>query len=129
MLQHLKSKILAVAILAAGLAGCQSFPQPIEISSKPVQLNIIQPVDPEPVTMISIKVSVVNKGNLDAFIKKAQADQGTENPVFVAMGTKDYEGMALNIAELKRYIVQQQQIITYYRKATAPEAPATTQPK
>lgn len=94
-----------------------------------MQLNIIQPLDPEPVTMINVKVSVVNKNNLDAFIKKAQADQGTDNPVFVAMGTKDYEGMALNIAELKRYIVQQQQIITYYRKATAAEAPAATQPK
>jgi hypothetical protein len=119
-----KTNIIIAAGVALGLAGCQSFPQPIEISSKPVQLTIIQPVDPEPVTMINVHVSVVNKNNLDAFVKKAAAEQGTENPVFVAMGTKDYEGVALNIAELKRYIVQQQQIIAYYRKATATEPAA-----
>lgn len=122
---------LAAVLLAVGLAGCQTTPAPIEISSKPVQLTIIHPVDPEPVTMINLKVSVVNKGNIDAFIKRAQTEQGTDNPVFVALGMKDYEAISLNLAELKRYIMQQQQIIAYYRKATATAdaaAPAATTP-
>tara|TARA_B100000900_G_scaffold415740_2_gene446936 strand:+ start:1914 stop:2036 length:123 start_codon:yes stop_codon:yes gene_type:complete len=35
---------------------------------------------------------------------------------------KDYENLALNISELKRYINQQDEIIVYYEKAVTKEA-------
>jgi hypothetical protein len=34
---------------------------------------------------------------------------------------KDYENLALNIAEIKRYINQQTEIIVYYEKAVTEE--------
>jgi|TARA_B100001287_G_C22662428_1_gene521064 hypothetical protein len=34
---------------------------------------------------------------------------------------KDYENLALNIAELRRYINQQKQIIVYYEEAVTEE--------
>jgi len=34
---------------------------------------------------------------------------------------KDYENLALNISELKRYINQQGEIIVYYEKAVTEE--------
>ena len=34
---------------------------------------------------------------------------------------RDYETIAMNMAELKRFIDQQQQIIVYYEKAVAPK--------
>jgi len=34
---------------------------------------------------------------------------------------RDYENLALNVAELKRYINQQTQIIVYYEKAVTDE--------
>jgi len=37
------------------------------------------------------------------------------------LSIKDYENLALNIAELRRYINQQKQIIIYYEKAVTPE--------
>jgi len=101
------------------LAACQSMPTPIEVTAKPVELNIIQPVDPQPVDMLKVQAKVLTKENVDAFIKQAQKDLGTDNPVFVALSTRDYEALSLNIQELKRYIVQQQRIIAYYKKATA----------
>jgi|TARA_Y100000033_G_scaffold20475_1_gene19274 hypothetical protein len=36
---------------------------------------------------------------------------------FVALSMKDYENLALNVAELRRYINQQKNIIIYYEEA------------
>jgi len=35
---------------------------------------------------------------------------------------KDYENLALNVAEIKRYLNQQREIILYYEKAVTEEA-------
>ena len=109
-----------VALVAATLSitGCASTTAPIQVDTKPVQLTIIQPASPAPVSLSEVKVTVVTAKTLDAFIKQASVEQGTDNPVFVVVSVKGYENLSLNIAELKRYILQQQQIIAYYRKAT-----------
>jgi len=36
---------------------------------------------------------------------------------------RDYENLALNIAELRRYINQQNEVIIYYEEAVTPEEP------
>jgi len=38
---------------------------------------------------------------------------------FIALSVKDYENLALNIAELRRYINQQGEIIIYYEEAVS----------
>ena len=115
----MRSKIkLILPLMLLPLAACNTT-QTIAVTAKPVELNIIQPVDPQPVDMLKVNVKVLTKENVDAFIKQAQKDQGTDNPVFVTLSTRDYEALSLNIQELKRYIVQQQRIIAYYKKATA----------
>ena len=114
---HSKIKLI-LPLMLLPLAACNTT-QTIAVTAKPVELNIIQPVDPQPVDMLKVNVKVLTKENVDAFIKQAQKDQGTDNPVFVTLSTRDYEALSLNIQELKRYIVQQQRIIAYYKKATA----------
>ena len=115
----MRSKIkLILPLMLLPLAACNTT-QTIAVTAKPVELNIIQPVDPQPVDMLKVQVKVLTKENVDAFIKQAQKDLGTDNPVFVTLSTRDYEALSLNIQELKRYIVQQQRIIAYYKKATA----------
>ena len=37
------------------------------------------------------------------------------------MSVRDYETLALNMAELKRYVLQQKEIIVYYEKAVTPK--------
>ena len=44
---------------------------------------------------------------------------------YVAISVKDYENLAKNFAELRRYIEQQKSIILYYEKAVQPD-PADT---
>tara|TARA_Y100000310_G_scaffold292077_1_gene320533 strand:- start:1055 stop:1255 length:201 start_codon:yes stop_codon:yes gene_type:complete len=51
-----------------------------------------------------------------AYAKKNGADS------YIALSVKDYENLALNFAELRRYIEQQKQIIVYYENAVAPKS-------
>lgn len=118
---HLLSKIFLSGSAIILLTACKTT-EPLQIETKPIELTIIQPVDPQPVSMLDVKVKVINKLNVEEVFKQAVKDQGTDNPVFVIFGTKDYEALALNIQELKRYILQQKQIIAYYKKATAKKA-------
>lgn len=99
------------------LASCAST-TPIQVDTKPVQLTVIQPPPPAPVVLSDVKISVLTADNIDEFITAARKEQGTDNPVFVVVSVQGYENLSLNIAELKRYIIQQQEIIAYYRKAT-----------
>ena len=124
---HSKIKLI-LPLMLLPLAACNTT-QTIAVTAKPVELNIIQPVDPQPVDMLKVNVKVLTKENVDAFIKQAQKDQGTDNPVFVTLSTRDYEALSLNIQELKRYIVQQQKIIAYYKKATAAHDVTNADPK
>ena len=60
---------------------------------------------------------IVTEDTLDEFKERFVKEQG--DFVFYAISVRDYETIALNMAELKRYIEQQQVIIIYYEKAVA----------
>jgi len=40
---------------------------------------------------------------------------------YVVLSMKDYENLAINIADLRRYIEQQTEIIVYYEEAVKPQ--------
>lgn len=82
---------------------------------------------PKPVQLIDTKVYVVTKDNLDSFIAEFSELHG--DVAFVALSMQDYGNLALNIAELRRYINQQTEIIVYYEEAVQPEAPSPEQNK
>ena len=75
---------------------------------------------PKPVQLNDVRVYVVNERNLDDFLVEFKQRHG--EVALVALSMKDYENLALNIAELRRYINQQTQIIVYYEDAVTPEA-------
>tara|TARA_B100001996_G_scaffold162475_1_gene123918 strand:+ start:1174 stop:1509 length:336 start_codon:yes stop_codon:yes gene_type:complete len=66
---------------------------------------------------------VVTEANFDEFIEKFKKENGNAW-VFYAISVRSYESMALNMAELKRYIEQQKQIIVYYEEAVKPKEPS-----
>lgn len=74
---------------------------------------------PKPLQLNDTRVFVVNEDNIDAFIEEFKAVYG--EVAYVALSMQDYENLALNIAELKRYINQQTEIIVYYEKAVTDE--------
>lgn len=70
---------------------------------------------PKPLQLNDTRVFVVTKDNYDEFVKEFTDTYG--DLAFVALSMKDYENLALNIADIKRYLEQQKEIILYYEKA------------
>ena len=53
----------------------------------------------------------------DGILFKEEFSKTNESFVFYAVSVHDYENLALNFAEIFRYIKQQKEIIIYYEKA------------
>lgn len=70
---------------------------------------------PKPLQLNDTRVFVVTKDNFEEFKKEFTALYG--DLAFVALSMKDYENLALNIADIRRYLDQQEEIILYYEKA------------
>lgn len=92
----------------------------LQVSTQPVQIAVTQAADPTPVQMMPVNLRVVTPDNLAEFLTQMRQDQSNVSFVFVAMQMKDYENLTLNLAELTRYMEQQQAIIVFYRGQTAP---------
>ena len=76
---------------------------------------------PKPVQLNDVRVYVVNERILNDFLVEFKNRHG--EVAFVALSMKDYENLALNVAELRRYLNQQTQIIVYYEDAVQPTDP------
>ena len=74
---------------------------------------------PKPLQLNDTRVFVVTKDNYEEFQKEFTAIYG--DFAFVALSMKDYENLVLNVADIKRYLEQQKEIIVYYEKAVSEE--------
>ena len=72
---------------------------------------------PKQVKLNDIKIYVVSKLNYKKFVEIYEKKNGADS--YIALSVKDYENLALNFAELRRYIEQQKQIIVYYEEAVS----------
>ena len=114
-------KALSLLLLCLAISSCSSWPKLKQIEIKTVQVERIIPTQnrPRPINMNNIKFYVVTSENFEEFKKRYEKDNGTF--LFYALSVRDYETLAINMAEIKRYIEQQKQIIIYYEKAVAPK--------
>ena len=100
------------------LTSCSMFgPREVEIVTKPVEIEIIQPTLPRPLDLKEPRWYVVSQGNLDTFLEDISKESGGQ-VVFVAMSVQDYELMAYNMQEIKRYVRELGQVVVYYRNVT-----------
>ena len=113
---HKKSLICWSLLLLVTLSSCSWKPEKEVV----VQTKIVKPVieikeRPKGVKMLPVKFYVVTEKNYEEFKEKFKKDNGEF--VFYAMSVPSYENLALDMAELRRYIEQQKEIIIYYEKA------------
>ena len=100
--------------------GCSLMPEPKVITVTNTVKTVVPIVaHPKKVQLNDVRIYVVSKINYDTFVKEFEDKNGADS--YVALSIKDYENLSLNFAEIKRYILQQKQIIVYYEKAVAPE--------
>ena len=114
-------KVLSLLPLCLAISSCSSWPELKQIEIKTVQVERVIPTPnrPRPLNMNDIKFYVVTSENFEDFKKRYEKDNGIF--LFYALSVRDYETLAINMAEIKRYIEQQKHIIIYYEKAVAPK--------
>jgi len=131
------------------ISGCSLIPtKKVEVVSKPLEIDIIQPTMPRNIDLKEPRFYVVSEAKItnpcvkDKDTGKRDCSLGKENPdwpegytyldrflddmkkansgdvVFVAMSVSDYELMSYNMQELRRYIREVQEVVVYYRNVT-----------
>jgi hypothetical protein len=112
--------VTLAAVTMLFLSGCSRMPEP-EIKTVTQVQRITVPVvaRPKPIDLVDVRVYVVNKDNLEQFVADFTAEHGEF--AVVALSIDSYENLALNIADLRRYILQQTDIIVYYEEAMKPQ--------
>ena len=169
----IRKNFIILTILALTISGCAGFgSKRVEVVSKPIEIDIIQPQLPRPVQLTAPKWYVVSTAKITNPCKrtisfepkkfdengveqlkrpKACAKEDTENPdwpvgytyldrfldemkelnngeiLFVATTVGDYEVMAEDMQELKRYIKQLGEVVVYYRSVTIRNPDGTTE--
>ena len=125
-MEHKKYLILwSLLPLLALSSGCSLVPREKEVIVQTVEVEKQIPLQlqPKPLQFNDAYWHVVTEANFDEFIEKFKKENGNAW-VFYAISVRSYESMALNMAELKRYIEQQKQIIVYYEEAVKPKEPS-----
>ena len=102
-------------------SGCTTWNPLKRIEIKTVEVDRVIPTQnrPRPVKMNDIHFYVVTEQNFEEFKKRFVKENG--DLVGYVLSVRDYETLALNMAELKRYLIQQKEIIVYYEKAVTPK--------
>ena len=113
-------KSLNLLLLCLILSSCSSWPElkQIEVKTVEVERNIPIQNRPRQLDMSSIKWYVVTPENFEDFKKRFTDENG--DLVGYVLSVRDYETLAINMAEIKRYIEQQKEIIIYYEEAVKP---------
>jgi len=117
----LSSLILSALLLSSGCSYFK-FKNPLKtIEIKTVEVERVIPTQnrPRPMSMNNIHFYVVTEQNFEEFKERFVKENG--DFLFYALSVRDYETLALNMAEIKRYILQQKEIIIYYEKAVTPK--------
>ena len=127
MKQNLKITTLLVLILlisSCSMGGRRATPNPVEIITEPIQIEIYHPPLPKAIQLERPDWFVVSENNIDDFLAKLSKIQGVEEvPTFFALSPQGYEKMSGNLQEMRRYILEQKEIIVYYKTVTTPEEP------
>lgn len=115
MQQKSYSKILSLLLLLSILSSCSLLPKEVTVQTKFVERNIPIVGHPQGVNLYPVQFYAVTSDNFEDFRERFEKDFG--DFVFFAISVPDYENLALNMGELKRYLDQQKTIIVYYEKS------------
>ena len=116
-------KVSSLLLLSLLLSSCASWPGIKTVEVKTVEVERQIPVQNRPPQLqmnTDMQWWVVTEENFKEFKEAFQKENGDPLVAYV-ISVKDYETLALNMAEIKRYIEQQKSIIVYYENAIKPK--------
>ena len=115
------SRNLAALLTASMMAcSCSLIPtKEIQVTAKPIDRKIVQPVMPREIDLKDVRWLTITPENFQEQFNVIEDQEG--ELVFLAMTIPDYEVMAYNMQELKRYITELKDVVVYYRNVTTKE--------
>ena len=98
-------------------SSCSLIPtKQVEVVAKPMERQIVQPIMPREIDLKEVRWLTITPENFQEQFKVIEEQEG--ELVFLAMTVPDYEVMAYNMQELKRYITALKDVVVYYREVT-----------
>ena len=102
------------------VSNCSLLPtKTLEVSAKPMDRTIVQPVMPREIDLKEVRWLTITPENFEEQFALIEDQEG--ELVFLAMTIPDYEVMAYNMQEIKRYITELKDVVVYYKKVTVVE--------
>ena len=110
-----KSAVMLMVLIMA--CSCSLLPtREIQVTAKPMERKIVQPIMPRAIDLKELQWLTVTPDNWEEQLARIEQQEG--ELVFLAMTIPDYEVMAYNMQEIKRYITELKDVVVYYRKVT-----------
>ena len=116
-------RVSSLLLLCLLLTNCGFLRKPEkEIIVKTVEVEKQIPIQghPRPLKLGKVTWKVVTSQNIDELVKQYEEKNGPDW-VFYVMEVESFERLALNMEDIKRYILQQKEIIIYYEEAVKPK--------
>lgn len=118
----MKLPLLLTSLLILTACGASRTPEAeVVLQTQYQKQNIPIQERPKAVEFPPVDWFVLTEENFDA--KIAEIEQKTGNKVMFVITPKGYENLAIGIAELRRYVKDQQAIIAYYEEALTESKP------
>lgn len=107
-------RIISVLICSLALSGCAALKKELVVRTKPVEKPKLDVSMPQPVKMQPMQWVIITDKNYNDVIESAKDSNGL---VFlVALDESGYKNLALNNANLLRFIREQKSVIAAYKQ-------------
>ena len=115
-------KLCLVLPLLLSSGACSSIKDILEVKTIEIERSIPIQKRPRPLSLNDIHFYVVTEDTYEAFKQRFEKQNGVL--VFYTLSVRDYETLALNMSEIRRFLDQQKQLIVYYEDAVTPTGSA-----
>lgn len=113
-------KITFLLLATSSIIACSTIEPQVIVKTDYVEKVIPIQSKPKGVTVHPVYFYTVNAENIEEFLQRFEKENG--DIVFFAISVPHYENLSLNLADLKRYIGQQNSLILYYEDSIAKQS-------
>lgn len=109
----MNAKVILV-LISILILGCAKKPEPINVIQTPEPRTVLNLQEPPTLILNSVKFKVITPNNQEKVFDDLK-QEGTDEILF-GLTDDNYKNLALNIAKIKAYLIEQQTIINSYKK-------------
>lgn len=114
-----KLLIATLAVASLSLAACAT--DGVTVDS--VKIPAAQAPEPAPLTMRNVQWKILTKADLEKLLAELEANPDP-NFALYTLDNGNFQALNLNLVEIRRFIVDQQQVIVFYKNLENPTPPA-----